>query len=85
VATPEGKFETIEQPGRAASFAKGGCGCLLAFLIGGLFVVVLGGRVHLDVGGALMLFLVGGVIALMVRAGYIRGQRDGLAGTRGRK
>lgn len=51
---------------KAEAFAKGGCGCILAFVVIGLFFVVLGGRMHINLGGAILLFLIGGVIGLIV-------------------
>ena len=47
------------------AFVKGGCGCLVAFLAIGLFFVMIGGRMHIDIGGALLLFVIGGVGGLI--------------------
>ncbi len=58
------------------AFAKGGCGCLLVFLVLGLFAVLLGGNVHIDPGGAIMLFVIGGVIGLVVLMIYNKGKAD---------
>ena len=54
-------------PGSGATFAKGGCGCLLIFLGLGFLAAITGGRVHLDLGGAIFLFIIGGFIALIYR------------------
>lgn len=61
---------------KGAAFAKGGFGCLLAFAAVALIAMVLGGRAHLDIGGALCLFVVGGLIGLAVLAIYNQGKRD---------
>ena len=62
---------------RSTAFAKGGCGCLIAFLGVGLLMAVMGGHVHLDCGGAGILFLIGGVIGLIVLSVYKKGFRAG--------
>jgi hypothetical protein len=61
---------------KGSAFVKGGCGCLLAFLAIGLIFVLLGGSMHIDLGGAIVLFVVGGVIGLVVLAVYNKGRRD---------
>lgn len=53
--------------GSGTTFAKGGCGCLLIFLGLGFLAAITGGRVHLDLGGAIFLFIIGGFIALIYR------------------
>jgi hypothetical protein len=65
------------KPSAGAAFAKGGCGCLLAFLVLGVFVLMIGGSVHVDILGALFLFIVGGIIGLIFLAVYNKGRRDG--------
>ena len=62
---------------RSTAFVKGGCGCLLAFLGLGLLAAVAGGHVHIDCGGAGILFLIGGVIGLIVLWVYKKGVRAG--------
>jgi hypothetical protein len=62
--------------GKGEAFAKGGCGCLIAFVAVGLLVALLGGNVHIDIGGAVMLFVIGGVIGLVVLAIYNKGKND---------
>jgi len=61
---------------KGKAFAKGGCGCLMAFVVIGLLCVLLGGRMHLDIGGAILLFVIGGVIGLIALAIYSKGKRD---------
>jgi hypothetical protein len=61
---------------KGTAFAKGGCGCLIAFLVVGFLVVILGGSMHIDLGGAILLFLIGGVIGLIALAVYNKGKRD---------
>ena len=67
--------------GKGQAFVKGGCGCLVAFLAIGVFFVLIGGTMYIDPGGAILLFVIGGVIGLIVRAIYNRGARDAQAGT----
>jgi len=64
----------MEQKGTA--FAKGGCGCLIAFVVIGLLVALVGGNVHIDIGGAILLFVIGGIIGLIVLAVYNKGKQD---------
>lgn len=64
------------KPSAGAAFAKGGCGCLLAFLAIGFLAVLLGGSMHIDIGGAILLFVIGGAIGLVVMTIYNKGQRD---------
>jgi len=59
---------------KTEAFTKGGCGCLIAFLVIGLLCVLVGGSVHIDIGGAIALFLIGGVIGLVVLAIYNKGK-----------
>jgi len=63
------------------AFVKGGCGCLLAFLVIGILSVVLGGSVSINTGGACLLFFIGGLIGLTVLWIYNRGARDSRRGT----
>ena len=46
-------------------FVKGGLGCLGAFLAIGLLVVLAGGTMRIDAGGAIFLFVIGGGIGLL--------------------
>lgn len=65
---------------RSKAFTQGGCGCLIAFGVGALLAVIMGGSVHIDPGGAILLFVMGGVIGLVVlsihKRGYEKGRRD---------
>jgi hypothetical protein len=61
---------------KGTAFTKGGCGCLIAFVVVGLLVVLAGGNVHIDAGGTILLFVIGGTIGLVVLAIYNRGKRD---------
>lgn len=58
------------------AFAKGGCGCLVGFVVLGLLVALLGGSFHIDLGGAIMLFVIGGVVGLIYLSIYNKGKRD---------
>lgn len=59
---------------KGSAFVKGGLGCLGGFIILGLLAVMLGGRMRIDVGGAICLFVCGGLIGLVVLWIYNRGQ-----------
>ncbi len=65
---------------KGEAFVKGGCGCLLGFVLIGLFFVLIGGHMHIDIGGAIALFVIGGIIGLVVLAIYNKGTREGRAG-----
>jgi hypothetical protein len=67
-----------QPPTKVGAFFKGGAGCLVVFLGLGLLIVLVGGRVYADLGGLFLLVLGGGSIGLIVRAIYLRGQRDAL-------
>jgi hypothetical protein len=62
---------------KGTAFVKGGLGCLGAFLVVGLGVVLFGGSMHIDLGGAVCLFVCGGGIGLLVLWIYNRGKRAG--------
>ncbi len=62
------------EKGRA--FAKGGCGCLLVFAGIAFVAVIAGGRAHVNLGGAVFLFVVGGLVGIVVLAIYNQGKRD---------
>ncbi len=61
---------------KGTAFAKGGCGCLIAFAVAALIAVVLGGTAHIDAGGAILLFVIGGVLGLIILSIYNKGRRD---------
>ena len=61
---------------KSTAFAKGGCGCLIVFAVVALLAVLVGGNAHIDLGGAILLFAIGGVVGLVVLAIYNRGRRD---------
>ena len=65
---------------KGSAFLKGGCGCLVAFVVLGLSCALIGGNVHIDLGGAVMLFVIGGIIGLIVLAVYNKGRDDGDGG-----
>jgi hypothetical protein len=54
--------------GPSRAFVRGGCGCILGFLCVGIVVVALGGSAHADLGGLVLLFLIGGAAGLCVYA-----------------
>lgn len=59
-----------------SAFAKGGCGCLIAFAVLALLAVLVGGHAHINLGGAICLFVAGGIIGLVVLAIYNKGRHD---------
>ena len=61
---------------KTEAFLKGGGGCFAGFLLLGLLALMVGGRVHLDIGGAIMLFVMGGVLGLIVLAIYNAGKNS---------
>ena len=62
---------------KGEAFVKGGCGCLIAFLLLGFCAVLIGGTLQIDVGGAILLFVIGGLVGLGVLAIYNKGVRAG--------
>ncbi|MDB2687269.1 hypothetical protein N9Y42_08655 [Mariniblastus sp.] len=61
---------------KTQAFTKGGCGCLIAFLVIGFLTVLVGGRMHIDIGGAIILFVIGGFIGLVVLAIFNNGKNS---------
>ena len=66
--------EWVCEKGRA--FVTGGCGCLFAFIAIALVAVRVGGHAHIDLGGAVLLFVAGGLVGLGVAGIYNKGRRD---------
>jgi hypothetical protein len=62
---------------KGEAFAKGGFGCIAAFIAFGIFCVMVGGSVRIDLGGALMLFVIGGIIGLVALMVYSKGEQAG--------
>ena len=58
------------------AFAKGGCGCFLLFILFAGIAMLLGGNAHIDLGGAFLLFFIGGILGLIILAIYNKGKRD---------
>ena len=65
-----------DKPSAGSAFAKGGCGCIVLFFIIGFLAVAAGGSMHIDIGGAILLFVIGGVIGLIVLGVYNKGRND---------
>ncbi len=61
---------------KTKAFAKGGLGCLGIFIVLAVITLLVGGSVHFDLCGGVLLFLIGGVVGLIVLAVYNRGKRD---------
>jgi hypothetical protein len=64
---------------KGSAFLKGGCGCLALFVLLAMFAVLAGGHAHANIGGLVVLFIIGGVGGLVVMAIYNWGRRDGTA------
>jgi hypothetical protein len=62
--------------GGGTAFVKGGCGCLVIFVVLALLTVALGGHAHADLGGLIFLFVMGGIIGLIVFFVYNKGRKD---------
>jgi hypothetical protein len=61
---------------KGGAFLKGGAGCLAVFVVLALLALLFGGSVRLDLGGVMILFLIGGLIGLGVNWIYQKGKRD---------
>ena len=60
----------------SSAFLKGGVGCFLVFIVLALLALLAGGSVRLDLGGVLLLFIIGGLIGLAVNWIYQKGRKD---------
>ncbi len=58
------------------AFVKGGVGCFIAFIVLAVIAVAFGGTAHIDLGGVVILFVIGGLIGLVVNAIYRKGKND---------
>ena len=70
-------------PDKGAAFTKGGLGCLAAFAVVAVLAIMFGGSAHINLGGAVLLFVIGGLIGLVVLAVYNKGRRDAGSGQSG--
>ncbi|MFC7339060.1 hypothetical protein ACFQY0_17840 [Haloferula chungangensis] len=61
---------------KGSSFLKGGLGCFALFIVLALLAVLFGGSAHLDFGGVVLLFIIGGIIGLAVNWIYQKGKSD---------
>lgn len=61
---------------KSNAFVKGGFGCLVVFAIFAGIALLLGGTAHIDIGGAILLFIIGGLIGLLILWIYNKGRRD---------
>ena len=73
---PASAAPTDTSSGAGAAFVKGGCGCLVIFIGLAFLAVLFGGHAHADLGGLILLFVIGGVIGLVVFAIYNKGRKD---------
>ena len=62
---------------KGGAFVKGGLGCLGVFVLLAIIALVAGGRVHIDAGGAICLFVGGGLVGLLVLWIYNKGRDAG--------
>ncbi len=63
-----------QPPTKGRAFIKGGFGCLLLFGMLAFLAVTFGGQAHIDAGGFVLLFIIGGAIGLVVLTIYNRGR-----------
>ncbi|MEM7516800.1 MAG: hypothetical protein AAF368_07735 [Planctomycetota bacterium] len=61
-----------------SAFARGGVGCLGAFIVLAFLAVSFGGTATFDVLGSLLVFVIGGILGLVVRSVYDKGRQDGM-------
>lgn len=71
-ALPEAGSGVVSAGG---AFAKGALGCVGVFVLLGIGVLLAGGSVRLDLGGLILLLLIGGVLGLIVRLIYNAGRQ----------
>ena len=57
----------------SGAFLKGGCGCLFTFIVLAILALILGGTVHADPIGIILLFVCGGCLGLLIRWIYKKG------------
>ena len=62
---------------KVSSFVKGGLASFALFAVVAIVAIMVGGSARLDVGGALFLFVVGGVVGLIFNWVYQKGKQDG--------
>lgn len=61
---------------KSNAFVKGGFGCLGVFAAFAGIALLLGGTVNIDVGGAILLFVIGGLLGLLTLWIYNKGRHD---------
>jgi hypothetical protein len=61
---------------KGSAFLKGGAGCFVVFIVLALLALLMGGSVRMNLGGVVLLFLIGGLIGLAVNWVYQKGRRD---------
>jgi hypothetical protein len=59
------------------AFVKGGLGCLVVFVAMAVLAVLFGGSARIDLGGFVILLVIGGLIGLLANWIYQKGRRDG--------
>ena len=62
------------------AFTRGGLVALIAFLLLAVFTVLIGGSVRMNLGGVLVVFILGGCGGLLVRYVFMKGYRKGKKG-----
>jgi hypothetical protein len=62
---------------KAKAFGLGSLGCLGAFILFAAIAVVLGGSAYIDIGGFIILVVIGGLIGLLVNFIYNKGRQAG--------
>jgi hypothetical protein len=74
-----GPSPTAPSTNSSSAFLKGGCGCLVVFAALAFIAVLLGGHAHANVGGVVLLFVIGGILGLVVLSIYNKGRKAAIA------
>jgi hypothetical protein len=61
---------------KRGAFVKGGCGCVVGFLVFGILTVPLGAQMHINIGGVILLFIIGEILGLIYVAIYNQGRNS---------
>jgi hypothetical protein len=61
---------------KSEAFFKGGCGCLVVFFVVAIFGGLLGAESTINCGGAVMLFVLGGLLGWVALTIYEKGRQD---------
>lgn len=68
---------TEKEMTKGTAFVKGGFGCIVLFFAIALLFLLFGGSAHVDVGGLILLFIIGGCMGLLYLFVYNKGKIQG--------